>query len=664
MSGLKTAVIFALSALACMGQTGGLSIVNGVIDFHGAAHTASVSVVANVGSLPSSGCTVGELAIVTSAPLGQQIFQNSSAGCLWTQQVTSSISPGYPANQQLSGCGIEYVSGLTFTVGQCTYTINGNTYTSPQANVTLMAADATNPRIDSIIVDITSTASVLTGVAATPALAPNTDPSTQLELTEITVNALATTPTGIVSTLLYDEGTGSGGGEWTAAVTANLNATSTNNPYSLTHDVEASAAVLGNDLTLTKPSSGTVDLATVNNVVFYIRSKAQWPTGASGGNAARSLAIFWKNGSAVKGATVMLRDGAFGFISSNTSSYQQVSIPAGLFGINGVLVTTLEIQVAGPTGTSSIGFYIDKVTLQSGFGTFTLPNTLMNFRGTWNSSTAYRPNDTVVSGGVGYVALAANTNVAVSTTSTWAILATVTGGACTNQAVTAVSSSGVPTCTTITSAYVNSSIAPTASPTFTGVPAAPTAAASTNTTQLATTQFVTTAIGNSGGGTTLCKSVGDPAVDVTNTTTKTAILNCSISANTMGANGILRFIITGDVLSDGTAFTLEMDFGGMSFISGSINNGNSANKNALEITGDITNAAATNIQYMQINYSQNAGVAAGSLGSNATGLNFRGYNAGAIDTTSTQSLTVYVTWVAAHMACDFRAFSAAVALTP
>ena len=37
---------------------------------------------------------------------------------------------------------------------------------------------------------------------------------------------------------------------------------------------------------------------------------------------------------------------------------------------------------------------------------------------------------------------------------------------------------------------------PTASPTFTGVPSAPTAAAGTNTTQLATTQFVTTAVVN------------------------------------------------------------------------------------------------------------------------------------------------------------------------
>jgi hypothetical protein len=38
---------------------------------------------------------------------------------------------------------------------------------------------------------------------------------------------------------------------------------------------------------------------------------------------------------------------------------------------------------------------------------------------------------------------------------------TITGGTCTNQAVTALNTSGVPTCTTLTSAYVNTSIATT-----------------------------------------------------------------------------------------------------------------------------------------------------------------------------------------------------------
>jgi hypothetical protein len=62
-------------------------------------------------------------------------------------------------------------------------------------------------------------------------------------------------------------------------------------------------------------------------------------------------------------------------------------------------------------------------------------------------------------------------------------------GNCTNQAVTAVLSGG-PTCTTITSAYVDSSIAPTGSPVLTGTPTAPTATGGDNSTKIATTAYV------------------------------------------------------------------------------------------------------------------------------------------------------------------------------
>ena len=54
--------------------------------------------------------------------------------------------------------------------------------------------------------------------------------------------------------------------------------------------------------------------------------------------------------------------------------------------------------------------------------------------------------------------------------------------------------------------------APLASPTFTGVPAAPTAAPATSTTQIATTAFVQAAVGSAGGG-DMMTSVYDPDTD-------------------------------------------------------------------------------------------------------------------------------------------------------
>jgi hypothetical protein len=63
-------------------------------------------------------------------------------------------------------------------------------------------------------------------------------------------------------------------------------------------------------------------------------------------------------------------------------------------------------------------------------------------------------------------------------------------GSCTNQVVTGVNASAAPTCTTVTSAYVDSSIAPMASPSFTGTPTAPTPTNGDSSTKIATTAWV------------------------------------------------------------------------------------------------------------------------------------------------------------------------------
>lgn len=337
----------------------------------------------------------------------------------------ASQTQGYSPNQTLAGCGVEFVSGLTFNIGACSYTIAGKTYATALTSRTLTTADPTNPRIDVIGVGLDSsglaTVFVTAGTAAISPVQPTIDPSTQLQLTFINVSAAASTPQNVTTDNLYDEGT-----EWTASSSAHISVTSTSNPYRNLKDIEGTAAVLGNNFTLVKPSSGTVDLATRNTLVFYLRSKAVWPTGVSGSTAARYLTLFWRSGSMQKGNQVIVRDGQFGFASSNTTSYQQLSIPTSLFGINGIPVTTLVGQVSGPSGSSSIGFYIDAITLQGGQTGPALPSTVVNYRGLYSSTTAYNLNDLVVSSfGVTYTALTASTGTALSNTATWQALSPI-----------------------------------------------------------------------------------------------------------------------------------------------------------------------------------------------------------------------------------------------
>lgn len=280
---------------------------------------------------------------------------------VWTLGSSSGVDTGGSGSGVISGCGVTYVSGLTFTVGACSYSIAGVTYNSPLTNVTLTAADPTNPRIDVIGVNNASAVFSLAGTPAANPSQPTVDTSTQLQLTFVSVLAAATTPNNFSLELIYNENT-----EWACSPSANINCASTSNPYSSATDIEATTAVLTNNVTLTKPAAGTVDLGTFTYFQFYIRSKATWPTGNGGGNAARFISISWLNGATQRGQQVVLRDGAFGFSSSLTSVYQLVSIPTSLFGANGIAVTTVRFQVSGNSGSSSIGFFLDLISLQAG----------------------------------------------------------------------------------------------------------------------------------------------------------------------------------------------------------------------------------------------------------------------------------------------------------
>ena len=356
----------------------------------------------------------------TSTSLGS-VIPDGTTTTVSASGVLSSVStvpstPQYVAPQAIAGCGVQYLSGLTYTVGGCTYSINGITYTSastPQ-NITLATADPTNPRIDVIFLDSTLTVQKITGTPAATPQQPVVDPSTQLQLTFVLVPALATTPGNTTTTSIYLENT-----EWTSATggtsSANVNVASTNNPYLGSKDTEFGAGGTVTTTTYaqyTKPASGTENLSNYNALVFYVRNKAAWPK-------ARSVTVQWFNGANPLGVAVVVSNGSFGFnATTNTTGYQQVSIPASAFGIPGVAVTTVRFTITG-SGAALTGFYLDEVTLQGGSGGVVLPATLMNFKGTYSATATYNPNDTVVSSNIAYVALVQNTNVSVGTASTW-----------------------------------------------------------------------------------------------------------------------------------------------------------------------------------------------------------------------------------------------------
>ena len=305
----------------------------------------------------------------------------------------------------ISGCGVAWSgTGLAFVVSAGTYSIVGVTYSINQTTVTLATADPTNPRIDAIIVDNTGTASSITGTPSTNPSLPTVDASSQLALSFVYVAAGSTTP-GVTTVLVYDENLGAPA-EWNSSSNGTTwNLASTNNPFSGTHDTEATSLSSGAYVQY-QQGSGTQNPATINNFVFNLRSKATWASN-------RTITITLYNGATPVGSGVVLRQGTFGWNSSNTTSYQQIVIPMTNFGTGSTAFNTVRFTQTG-TGTA-IGFYLDYITFQ--IGNSNVNSNAMIWRGTYNAGTSYSRNDTAIYGGRPFVALVANLNSLPSDTS-------------------------------------------------------------------------------------------------------------------------------------------------------------------------------------------------------------------------------------------------------
>lgn len=249
----------------------------------------------------------------------------------------------------VSGMGVGYVDNLEFVVAAGTYRINGTLYSSQQQTVVLDAADGSNPRIDTIYVNIFGSVGVITGTAAANPSQPTVDPTTQLLLTSVLVPTGATTLTGITSTNIYLENT-----EWTSSTSGTgFNANSTTNPYAGSKSIDGTAVAANATCKLTAASPISFDGE--GSLTFRISSKAQW-------NPNRWLTFQFLLSSVAKGQPVSLTRTSYGFNSSTVGSYQFISIPKTHFSIPaGTLIDALLIRDAG----GSIGFNIDNIVLQN-----------------------------------------------------------------------------------------------------------------------------------------------------------------------------------------------------------------------------------------------------------------------------------------------------------
>jgi hypothetical protein len=256
----------------------------------------------------------------------------------------------------VSGGQVVWIEDYVFRVSAAVYFINGLLYSSPETEITLDAADVSDDRIDIIGVDDQGDVIFVTGTPAAQPSEPDVDPSTQLKLGIVFVEASTTEPGTATAVPVYAENAGdpaewdwsSSGSGWALG--------STTNPRTGTTDIEATAITSGAYIQ-GQIGSGTFDPNLYGQLVLYIRSKASWTNN-------RTLQIRLQNAGAVVGATLTIGNNQFGFDSSVTAAYQQIAIPIAQFAVPaGQVITQIRLTRAGG---SSIGFYLDDVSFVGG----------------------------------------------------------------------------------------------------------------------------------------------------------------------------------------------------------------------------------------------------------------------------------------------------------
>lgn len=259
---------------------------------------------------------------------------------------------GETGSRILSGGEVAWISAFTYTVSAAVYYINGALHSSLEQTISLAAADPTNGRIDVLALDDTGTLVKIAGTPSPTPSEPDIDPATQLQLTWVSVPAAATAPptaTGAENVYLENA-------EWVSSIvgTAAFNAASTSEPRTGTKAI-AGTAVGGNASAVLLTRSADLARDSFISITFYIKSKsASWGTGR--------LRVYFQNSNGQRvGNIVTINNGAFGFSTSNVTTYQQVTIPLTTLAIPAG--TQLRKLAIGATG-STFSLRIDDITMQ------------------------------------------------------------------------------------------------------------------------------------------------------------------------------------------------------------------------------------------------------------------------------------------------------------
>jgi hypothetical protein len=259
-------------------------------------------------------------------------------------EVVNNVASRNQGSWLVTGGGVSWDVNLNVVVAAATYYIQGVLIEAPQATLTLDAADATHPRFDAIVANADGTITEIAGTPAATPVTPSIDPTTQLVLAYIRVDATATDLV-VDTAIIYRENV-----EWTTSSNSgNIVANSATDPFAGTLCVRMTNAAAANAITFT--GGGQETLADYGSLNMFIRFSS-WPS-------TKSLVVSLINTATNQKVGIGLRPGQHGLVDGITT-YQLVSIPLSVFP-SMVTANRLEIAVAG--GGAALSLAIDNIEL-------------------------------------------------------------------------------------------------------------------------------------------------------------------------------------------------------------------------------------------------------------------------------------------------------------
>ena len=279
-------------------------------------------------------------------------------------------------------------TGLIFDISACTYILNGVRYTSPFTTKTLAAADPTNPRIDVFAVNTSGQVEVIQGTPNANPVEPEGDTPTTLGLTNVTINAGATTPNGVTKDMIYDENVET----WTKtqSVTGSFDYNNTAFAYTGTKSLLVTMSAGFANFTFSKAVA--MDISNYKSLSFAIRLNTAWTSNTI-------LTVRFQNGTNnVTNLFQINSTNNVGFNRNLAGQWQLITIPFNNTNLRFTNNAFTAIRIG--TQNAAATYRLDTISLNGGInnpggGTTTPSNSFGFVNGTTGTATASSATDTL-----------------------------------------------------------------------------------------------------------------------------------------------------------------------------------------------------------------------------------------------------------------------------